>query len=97
MPGVVVVTHTDSVLVAGPDGLAVTLPASALLAVDAVLTRCRREGADLVVRMYGGLEAAWQATLMRRDGAGRGFTVGPKCATPWAAVVALAAELERGG
>jgi hypothetical protein len=88
---VVKVDNLDSVQIEVLWGRAVTIPASVLLDVDAVLRHCRVEEEALDVDMVGDDETGWH---------GWEAAAGNDCAhgdTPWGAIVALARALEARG
>ena len=95
MPGRVVnCSNLDSVRIEIlGEGRAVTIPASLVLAADRVFRSCLVREEELDVAMVeddATGRQGWQARLDMGQG-----PVGEMAGTPWAAVLALAEELER--
>lgn len=87
MPGrIVPCTPPDSIRIEVPGG-GVQIPAAMVLAADRVMRLCAVHDAGLILD-HAETTGQWSAAV----GLTRGWGV-----TPWAALVALAGELEKGG
>lgn len=82
------------------EGRAVQIPAECIVAVDTVLRFCLLEE-DYSLSMLGSFESVgpgwseWQAYAVRRKKPGEaGERIAGRGDTPWAAIVALAKEIE---